>query len=136
MSDPAPRQGIRISLASIFVQDQAAAERFYTETLGFETKTDIDLGPYRWLTVASPAGADGVELLLEPNAHAAASSFQEAIRGEGMPAMILFTDDVKREYDRLKGLGVEFTMEPTPAGDSMMAIFDDTCGNLIQLHQG
>ncbi len=128
---------MQIRLASIFVDDQERALRFYTEKAGFVKKHDIPLGgDHRWLTVAAPDGPDGMELLLEPNAHTAAKVFQEAIRAEGLPATTLFSDDVRAEYERMQALGVEFTMPPTAAGDSVMAVFDDTCGNLVMVHQG
>jgi predicted enzyme related to lactoylglutathione lyase len=134
-ADAKPRKGIRIAFASIMVEDQDEAERFYTEVMGFVVKTNIDLGAARWLTVASPAGVDGVELLLEPNDHPAAQTFMKAMKADGIPWTTFPTDDLDREYKRLKAKGVEFTVPPTTFGDSTLAIFDDTCGNLIQLHQ-
>jgi predicted enzyme related to lactoylglutathione lyase len=134
-ADAEPRKGIRIAFASIMVDDQDKAERFYTEVLGFMVKTNIDLGAARWLTVESPAGVDGVELLLEPDTHPAAKTFIKAVKADGIPWTTFPTDDVEREYERLKAKGVEFTVPPTTFGDNTIAIFDDTCGNLIQLHQ-
>ena len=124
---------VRIKLAGIFVDDQAKAERFYTEVLGFVKKQDIPLGEFRWLTVASPDSPDGMELLLEPNAHEAAKAYQMAICEDGIPATMFFVDDIQQEFERLTALGVRFVTEPTEAGPVTIAVFDDTCGNLIQL---
>ncbi|HEX9795091.1 MAG TPA: VOC family protein [Planctomycetota bacterium] len=125
-----------IQFAGVFVADQDKSLDFYTRVLGFVTISDIPLGPEaRWLTVASPHGPAGVELLLEPNGHPAARAFQQAIRADGIAATSLRVDDLQREYERLVGLGVEFTMPPTSMGPTQVAVFDDTCGNLIQLHQ-
>jgi predicted enzyme related to lactoylglutathione lyase len=126
---------MKIVLTSVFVDDQAKALKFYTETLGFVKKTDLPLGAARWLTVVSPEGADGVELLLEPNDHPAAQAFQAAIRRDGIPLTSFGSDDVQAEYERLVALGVTFSMKPTPMGSATIAIFDDTCGNLIQIAQ-
>jgi len=127
------RGGLKINLVSLIVKDQAAALEFYTDIVGFEKKLDIPLGPYRWLTVTAPAGAEGVELILEPDAHPASSTFQQAIHADGIPAMIFFVDDIAAEHARLVGLGVDFRSEPAEAGGVTSAIFDDTCGNLIQI---
>ncbi len=124
---------MRIRIASIFVDDQGMALKFYTEKLGFMKKDDIPIGDFRWLTVVSPDAPEGMELLLEPNAHKAAKAFQKAIFEDSIPATILFVDDIQKEYERLKQLGVEFTTEPTKTGTVTIAVFDDTCGNLIQL---
>ena len=132
----APHQtSMRIRIASIFVADQAKALTFYTETLGFQKKTDIPLGEHRWLTVVAPENAEGTELLLEPNVHPAAKTFQKAIFDDKIPATILFVDDMDGEFARLQGLGVEFTTKPTKMGEVTIAVFNDTCGNLIQLAQ-
>ncbi|GAB2962330.1 VOC family protein [Saccharothrix stipae] len=124
---------IRINLTSVFVDDQAKALAFYTGKLGFTKKTDVPAGEYRWLTVVSPADPDGVELLLEPDAHPAARPFKDALVADGIPFTQFAVEDVHAEVERLKGLGVEFTQEATDLGPVVTAVFDDTCGNLIQL---
>ncbi|WP_447002774.1 VOC family protein [Saccharothrix isguenensis] len=124
---------IRINITSVYVDDQAKALAFYTEKLGFTKKTDVPAGEYRWLTVTSPADPDGVELLLEPDSHPAARPFKEALVEDGIPFTQFAVDDVHAEVERLKGLGVEFTQDATDLGPAVTAVFDDTCGNLIQL---
>jgi catechol 2,3-dioxygenase-like lactoylglutathione lyase family enzyme len=124
---------IRIHLTSVFVDDQAKALAFYTEKLGFIKKTDVPTGEARWLTVVSPADPDGVELLLEPDGHPAARPFKKALAADGIPFTQFAVEDVHAEVERLKGLGVEFTQEATDFGPVVTAVFDDTCGNLIQL---
>jgi catechol 2,3-dioxygenase-like lactoylglutathione lyase family enzyme len=124
---------MRINITSIFVDDQAAALRFYTDVLGFVKKTEISAGEFLWLTVVSPEEPDGVELLLEPSAHPAVPPFKEALVADGIPAAQFAVTDVQAEYARLKGLGVTFTQEPTEMGPVTTAVFDDTCGNLIQI---
>jgi catechol 2,3-dioxygenase-like lactoylglutathione lyase family enzyme len=126
---------IRIAVTSVFVDDQSKALRFYTDVLGFEKTRDIPVGEARWLTVASPAGPHGVELLLEPNDNPIARTYQQAVYEAGIPATSFAADDVQAEYARMKELGVVFTMEPTKAGPVTQAVFDDTCGNLIMLAQ-
>ena len=126
---------MKIKLSSIFVTDQERALKFYTEILGFVKKEDIPLGEYRWLTVVSPEGPDDLELVLEPNANSAAATYQKAIFEQGIPATSFASDNVQSEFEKLKKLGVEFKIEPTKAGPTTLAIFDDTCGNYIQLHQ-
>ncbi|MFF8651057.1 VOC family protein [Streptomyces griseoluteus] len=126
---------MRINLASVFVDDQEKALRFYTEVLGFVRKADVPLGEYRWLTVVSPEQPDGTELLLEPDVHPAVKPYTSALRGDGIPATSFAVDDVRAEYERLRGLGVRFTQEPVAAGPVTVAVLDDTCGNLIQLAQ-
>jgi predicted enzyme related to lactoylglutathione lyase len=126
---------IKIAVASVFVDDQSKALAFYTEVLGFEKKQDIPLGEARWLTVASPAGPDGVELLLEPNGNPIAKTYQQALFESGTPATMFAVDDIHAEWARMKELGVVFTMEPTAMGPVTSAVFDDTCGNLINLTQ-
>ena len=127
---------MKIKLSSVFVRDQESALAFYTGTLGFQKKTDIPLGgEARWLTVVSPDAPDQVELLLEPNGNPAAKTFQQALFEQGIPINSFEVDDVKAEYERLKGSGVEFRMEPTDAGGTILAVFDDTCGNFIQIYQ-
>ena len=127
---------MKIILTSVFVNDQDKALAFYTGVLGFVKKQDVTAGEYRWLTVVSPDQPDGTELLLEPNDNPAAKTYQEAIFGQGIPAAMFEVGNVKEEYQRLKALGVIFTVEPTPVmGTIMRAVFDDTCGNLIQIIQ-
>ena len=124
---------IRISLVSIPVNDQARARAFYTEKLGFEIARDVPLGEYSWLTVVSPAGMEGTELLLEPVAHPAAKAYQEALRADGIPVTMFFVGDVDAEYQRLTAVGVTFRTPPTPMGNTRSAVFDDTVGNWIML---
>ncbi|OEK06491.1 VOC family protein [Roseivirga misakiensis] len=126
---------IWISATSIMVDDQAKALAFYTEKLGFIKKTDIPMGEHRWLTLVSPKEQNGVELLLEPLGFEPAKVFQKACKDAGMPYTAFEVDDVKKEYERLTGLGVEFSIPPKEAGPVMFAVLDDTCGNNIQLMQ-
>ena len=126
---------MKIALTSVFVDDQAKALKFYTEALGFIQKTDMPAGEYRWLTVVSPEGSAEIELLLEPNAHPAARAYQKAIFEDGIPATSFASADVQAEYERLLKRGVVFRTKPTQAGPVTIAVFEDTCGNLIQLHQ-
>jgi catechol 2,3-dioxygenase-like lactoylglutathione lyase family enzyme len=124
---------IRITITSVLVDDQAKALAFYTEKLGFTTKHDIPTGGARWLTVVSPADPDGTELLLEPDGHPAAGPFKKALVSDGIPFTQFAVDDVYAEVERLKGLGVEFTQDATDLGPVVVAVLDDTCGNLIQI---
>jgi catechol 2,3-dioxygenase-like lactoylglutathione lyase family enzyme len=124
---------MRIVTTSVLVDDQAKALAFYTDVLGFVKKTDVPAGEHRWLTVVSPEAPDGVELLLEPDEHPAARPFKEALVGDGIPAMSFAVDDVQAEFDRLSAKGVTFVQPPTPMGPVTTAVFDDTCGNLIQI---
>ena len=126
---------MEITVCSVFVDDQEKALRFYTEILGFLKKTDIPMGRFKWLTVVSPEAPEGTELLLEPNDNPAAKTFQKAIYDQGIPATTFAVRDVQKEYERLKKLGVVFQTEPTRAGPVTVAVFDDTCGNRIQIHQ-
>ncbi|GAA4848447.1 methylglyoxalase [Paenibacillus vulneris] len=126
---------MRIHLTSVFVDDQEKALQFYTDKLGFVKKVDVPAGEFRWLTVVSPEAPDGVQLLLEPNNNPAAETYQKAIFAQGIPATSFAVEDIHKEYDRLKGVGVEFTMEPTAMGPVTIALLKDTCGNLIQLGQ-
>lgn len=128
---------MKIKLASVSIGDYDKALHFYTGVLGFVKKRDIPLGGgARWLTVVSPADPDGVELVLEPNAeYPAMKALKESLVRDGIPFTAFEVDDVHKEYERLKGLGVEFTMEPTDMGTTILAILDDTCGNLIQIYQ-
>ena len=127
---------MKIKLTSVFVNDQAKALTFYTEVLGFAVKQNIPVGAYKWLTVVSPEGPDDLELLLEPNANPAANSYQESIYTQGIPATSFFVEDVHKEYQRMSLLGVVFPSPPTDSVWGVFAVFDDTCGNLISLHQG
>jgi catechol 2,3-dioxygenase-like lactoylglutathione lyase family enzyme len=126
---------MRIVVTSVLVDDQEKALRFYTDVLGFEKKDDVPVGEHRWLTVVSPEDRNGTELLLEPDDHPAAGPFKAALVEDGMPATSFGVDDVAGEYRRLKGLGVTFTQEPMEMGPVTTAVFDDTCGNLIQIAQ-
>lgn len=126
---------IRLYVTSVPVQDQQKALQFYTEKLGFIKKTDLPVGEYRWLTVVSPDEQNGVELLLEPMAFEPAKEYQRALKEAGIPWTSFMVDDLKKECDRLKALGVHFTMEPKEVGPAMIAVLDDTCGNNIQLAQ-
>ena len=128
---------MRIKYTSVYVSDQGKALKFYTEVLGFVKKADITAGKYRWLTVTSPEDQDGVELVLEPNENPAAKAYQEALFKQGIRGTMFIVDDIQKEYERLKKLGVKFTMQPTklPSTPSTIAVLDDTCGNLIQITQ-
>lgn len=126
---------MKIVVTSLFVQDQDKALQFYTEKLGFVKKEDVPAGEYRWLTLVSPDAPDGTELLLEPDHHPAAKEYQEKIFADGIPATVFGVADIHKEYKRLTKKGVKFTMEPTKMGEITIAVFDDTCGNLIQIVQ-
>ncbi len=126
---------MRIALTSVFVNDQDEALRFYTETLGFVKKHDLPVGEFKWLTVVSPDEPDGTELLLEPNENPVAREFQKGIIDQGIPAASFGVMDIRAEYEKLKSLGVAFTIEPTELPNVTIAVFDDTCGNLIQIMQ-
>jgi catechol 2,3-dioxygenase-like lactoylglutathione lyase family enzyme len=126
---------MRITITSVMVDDQARALEFYTDKLGFEVRTDVSLGEYRWLTVGSPEQPGGIELLLEPTAHPAATPFQRALYDDGVPFTSFTVDDVRVEHERLAALGVRFHVEPTEHPWGVLAVLDDTCGNLIQIQQ-
>jgi predicted enzyme related to lactoylglutathione lyase len=126
---------MKIKLTSLFVNDQSKALEFYTKTLGFVKKLDIPAGKYRWLTVVSAEEPNGTQLVLEPNDNPAAQTYQQAIFKQGISATMFFVDDIQKEFQRLKKLGVKFTKEPTRTTGSTIAILDDTCGNLIQITQ-
>jgi catechol 2,3-dioxygenase-like lactoylglutathione lyase family enzyme len=126
---------MKIVVTSVLVDDQDKALRFYTDVLGFEKKHDVPLGEFRWLTVVSPQDPNGTELLLEPDAHPAARPFKEALVEDGIPYTSFGVDDVKADFERLSGRGVRFTQPPTAMGPVTTAVFDDTCGNLIQIAQ-
>ena len=126
---------MKIYLTSVFVDDQDKALKFYTEVLGFIKKADFPVGQFKWLTVVSPEEPDGVELLLEPNDNPATKPFQKALFEQGIAATSFAVSDIQKEYERMKKLGVVWTQEPTPIGPATIAVFDDTCGNLIQIAQ-
>jgi catechol 2,3-dioxygenase-like lactoylglutathione lyase family enzyme len=137
---PGPEQGkeqgrMRIILSSVFVDDQDKALAFYTGVLGFVTKQNFPVGKFKWLTVVSPTDPDGVELLLEPNDNPAARTFQTAVYEQGIPVTTFGVDDLQKEYETLKKRGVVFRTPPTRTGPVSIAVFEDTCGNLIQLAQ-
>ncbi len=124
---------MKIALTSVFVDDQAKALAFYTDVLGFVKHQDVPLGDYSWLTVVSPFAPDGPELLLEPAGHPAVKPYREALAADGIPLAQFAVEDVRVEYDRLRAAGVAFTQEPADLGAVTVAVFDDTCGNLIQI---
>jgi catechol 2,3-dioxygenase-like lactoylglutathione lyase family enzyme len=126
---------MQIRLASVLVDNQEKALRFYTETLGFVKNKDIPMGQFRWLTVSSPEGAEGVELVLEPMGFAPARAYQEALFAAGIPATAFITNDIEAEVRRLEELGVSFRGEPKSMGPITAVLFEDTCGNLINLVQ-
>lgn len=126
---------MKIVVTSVMVDDQEKAQRFYCDVLGFQLKNDVPMGEHRWLTVVSPDDTDGVELLLEPDAHPAAKPFKAALVADGIPATSFGVDDVAAEFRRLSALGVNFTLPPVAMGPVTTAVFDDTCGNLIQIAQ-
>lgn len=129
------KNSMKIIVTSIFVQDQDKALEFYSEKLGFVKKHDVPMGKFRWITLVSPDEHDGTELLLEPNEHPAAKEYQEKLFAEGIPVTMFGVADIHVEYKRLSEKGVKFTMEPTKMGELTIAVFDDTCGNLIQILQ-
>jgi predicted enzyme related to lactoylglutathione lyase len=126
---------MKIKLTSVFVSDQKMALDFYTKTLGFVKKADISAGGYRWLTVVAAEDPNGPQLVLEPNNNPAARTYQDSIFKQGIPAAMFFVDDIQKEYQKLKKLGVKFTMEPTKTPGSTITRFDDTVGNLVQITQ-
>ncbi len=126
---------MKIKLTSVYVDDQEKALRFYTDVLGFVKKADFSNGPFRWLTVSSPEDPDGTELQLALNDNAAAKAYQQAMFQKGQPAAMFFTDDVKGDHERIKARGAQFSMPPTDVTASVIAMLNDTCGNLIQLTQ-
>lgn len=126
---------MKINLNSVLVHDQDHALRFYTEVLGFEKKIDLPVGEFRWLTVTSPDEPDGAQLVLEPNVNRAANTYQTALFDAGIPLTAFEVDNIDSEYQRLKALNVVFTAEPANAGGTRIAVFDDSCGNLIQIYQ-
>jgi predicted enzyme related to lactoylglutathione lyase len=132
---PQPHAGLQIKLTTVYVDDQDKALHFYTDVMGFAKKDDVDNGGYRWLTVTAPGDPDGGQLQLAAAGDPAGKAYQEALFEQSRPAAMLFTDDVKGDYERIKGHGAEFTMPPTDIGFATIAVVKDTCGNLIQLTQ-
>jgi catechol 2,3-dioxygenase-like lactoylglutathione lyase family enzyme len=126
---------MRIKLTSVFVEDQEKALKFYTEVLGFVKKQDFPVGKFKWLTVVSPEEPQGPELFLEPSENPATRIFKKAIFEQEIAAASFEVGDIEGEYERLRNHGVEFTIEPTDVGTANVAVFDDTCGNLIQIYQ-
>ena len=126
---------MKLQTISIFVDDQQRALDFYTGTLGFEVTADVPLGEHRWLTVRLGGGADATEVSLEPKAHPAVAPFTDALAADGIPWCVLGVDDIEAEHQRLTALGVTFTQPPTDVGPVIVAVLDDTCGNLLQLAQ-
>lgn len=126
---------MRLNIYSVMVDDQAKALKFYTETLGFETKHNIPMGEHSWITVVSREDPEGTELGLEPDAHPAAKVFKAALVEDGIPFTSFAVDDIHAEHTRLESLGVRFTQPPVDYGTVIAAVFDDTCGNLIQIAQ-
>jgi catechol 2,3-dioxygenase-like lactoylglutathione lyase family enzyme len=126
---------MKIVVTSVLVDDQDKALTLYTDVLGFEKKQDVPMGEFRWLTVVSPQDPNGTELLLEPDAHPAAKPFKNALVEDGIPYTSFGVDDVKADFEWLSGRGVRFTQPPTEMGPVTTAVFDDTCGNLIQIAQ-
>ena len=126
---------MRIYITNVFVDDQAKALAFYTDVLGFEKKNDIPVGEFSWLTVVDPNHPDGPELLLEPSDHPAVPPYKAALVDDGIPSASFAVDDVAAEFARLSDQGVAFTQEPMEVGGVTTAVFDDTCGNLIQIVQ-
>lgn len=124
---------MKINMLSLFVDDQQTALRFYTEVLGFQPKHNIPLGEFFWMTVTSPEMPDGPELLLEPSNHPAVKPYRDALMADGIPLAQFEVTDLAAEHERLTGLGVNFTQPPTDIGTALIAVLDDTCGNLIQL---
>ncbi|MFE4835982.1 VOC family protein [Arthrobacter sp. NPDC056691] len=124
---------MKIALTSLFVDDQRAALAFYTDVLGFTKRHDIPLGDDFWLTVVSPESPDGPELLLEPSGHPAVKPYRDALAEDGIPLAQFAVEDIEAEHARLTSRGVVFTQPPTDVGTAVVAVFDDTCGNLIQL---
>ena len=126
---------MRITLTSLLVDDQEKALKFYTEVLGFVKKTEVPLGEHKWLTVVAKEEQDGVELVLEPIAFEPAKVYQQELFKAGIPLTAFNVDNVDKEYERLSGLGVIFSMKPTEMGPTKLAVFSDTCGNNIQIFQ-
>lgn len=131
----AEKTTIKIKLVSLLVDDQDKALKFYTENLGFVKKTEIKMGAYKWLTVVSPAGSEDIELALELTSFAPTKTYQEALYNAGIPLTAFSVDDIQKEFERMKKLGVKFRGEPAKTGPQMTVLFEDTCGNLIMLYE-
>lgn len=127
---------MRITITGVYVDDQDAALAFYTDVLGFQVKHNVPVGEHAWITVVSPHAPDGPELLLEPAGHPAVKPYRDALVEDGIPLAQFGVDDVEAEYERLTTLGVTFTQPPTEYEDLLMAVFDDTCGNLVMIQSG
>lgn len=127
---------MRITITGVYVDDQDAALAFYTDVLGFQVKHNVPVGEHAWITVVSPSASDGPELLLEPAGHPAVKPYRDALVEDGIPLAQFGVDDVKAEYERLTAHGVTFTQPPTDYEDHVIAVFDDTCGNLIMIQSG
>ncbi|MCP1144369.1 VOC family protein [Lysinibacillus endophyticus] len=126
---------MKIIVTSIFVDDQEKALNFYCDTLGFIKKHDVPAGEFRWIALVSPENEQGTELILEPNNHPAAKEYQQKLFADGIPVTMFGVEDIQAEYERLLDKGVKFTMKPTSMGNVTVAVFDDTCGNHIQIIQ-
>jgi glyoxylase I family protein len=126
---------MKIKLNTVLVDDQTRALKFYTEVLGFEKQMEIPMGEYRWITVVSPEEPKGAAISLEPNANPAAKAFQEALFRQRIPLTAFEVADIAAEFKRLTSRNVVFTQEPMQAGPVKIAVFSDTCGNLIQIYQ-
>ena len=126
---------MQIKLTSVFVDDQDKALKFYTEVLGFVKKNDMPVGDFKWLTVVSPEAPDGTELLLEPNDNPAAKTYQNALFEQGIPVTAFAVEDIQKEFQQLKAKGVTFRVDPAETQGPIIAVIEDTCGNLIQLYQ-
>ena len=124
---------MKIILTNVFVENQDKALDFYTKKLGFKEKQNVPVGDFKWITVVSPDNENGTELLLEPNNNETAKRYQKELFEQGIPAASFGVDNIQKEYERLEALGIRFTMKPTLAGNVHIAVFDDTCGNLIQI---
>ncbi len=124
---------MRITITGVFVDDQEAALAFYTDVLGFQVKHNVPVGEHAWITVVSPSAPDGPELLLEPVGHPAVKPYRDALVEDGIPLAQFGVDNVEAEFERLTARGVTFTQPPTEYEDHMIAVFDDTCGNLIMI---
>ena len=127
------KEAMRINVTSVFVRDQQKALQFYTDVLGFKKKTEVPVGDHFWLTVVSPEEPNGTDLLLEPDNHPAVKPYRDALVQDGIPATSFAVDDVEAEHERLTAKGVRFVQAPTDLGTIVTAVFDDTCGNLIQI---
>ncbi|MEM7272069.1 MAG: VOC family protein [Actinomycetota bacterium] len=127
---------MKIAITGVYVDDQASALAFYTDVLGFQLKHNVPVGEHAWITVVSPADPDGPELLLEPAGHPAVKPYRDALVQDGIPLAQFGVDDVEAEYERLTAQGVTFTQPPTVYEDLLVAVFDDTCGNLIMIQSG